>query len=301
VIIRTFEIDRSTVELGVGGGITVDSVPVREWYECLQKAAPLVTAARSTLQIDLAAPGPRASPTVLAAGVFETMLTLGPTVLRLPAHLARLDRSCRELYEAGVPDDLADRVHRAVAHLSPGSGRRALRVVAEPVGPRLSFTMSLAPVAQRRTESALVRSARSDSLWRHKWADRSELAAAEASAGDRVPYFVTPAGDVAETSRGNIFCQDAEGVWLTPPLDEHLLPGVTRRDVLDVFASIGVPTRLTSFPPRTLQTASGAFWTSSLSGAVIITDVDGSALPRCQALTESINAALGFIAADLRR
>ena len=29
---------RRAVELGVGGGITVDSVPIREWYECLHKA-----------------------------------------------------------------------------------------------------------------------------------------------------------------------------------------------------------------------------------------------------------------------
>ena len=33
-------------ELGVGGGITVDSVPIREWYECLHKAAPLVGGGR---------------------------------------------------------------------------------------------------------------------------------------------------------------------------------------------------------------------------------------------------------------
>ena len=36
---------RRQLPLGVGGGITVDSVPVAEWAECLHKAAPLVTAA----------------------------------------------------------------------------------------------------------------------------------------------------------------------------------------------------------------------------------------------------------------
>ncbi len=47
VIIRSFEISGSQIQLGVGGGITADSVPIREWYECLHKAAPLVRAAGS--------------------------------------------------------------------------------------------------------------------------------------------------------------------------------------------------------------------------------------------------------------
>ena len=53
VIIRTFEITGRDVQLGVGGGITVDSVPIREWYECLHKAAPLVAATGSHLDHDL--------------------------------------------------------------------------------------------------------------------------------------------------------------------------------------------------------------------------------------------------------
>ena len=55
MIIRTFEISDDAVELGVGGGITVDSVPIREWYECLHKAEPLVRAVGG----ELAAPAPR--------------------------------------------------------------------------------------------------------------------------------------------------------------------------------------------------------------------------------------------------
>ena len=48
VAIRTVEfgVDGSAV-LGVGGGITADSDPDREWDECLHKAAPIVGAKRS--------------------------------------------------------------------------------------------------------------------------------------------------------------------------------------------------------------------------------------------------------------
>lgn len=41
VAIRTFEIHRGTLELGVGGGITAESDPGTEWQECLHKVAPL--------------------------------------------------------------------------------------------------------------------------------------------------------------------------------------------------------------------------------------------------------------------
>jgi para-aminobenzoate synthetase component 1 len=43
VAIRTVEFDASgNAVLGVGGGITADSDPDREWDECLHKAAPII-------------------------------------------------------------------------------------------------------------------------------------------------------------------------------------------------------------------------------------------------------------------
>jgi para-aminobenzoate synthetase component I len=52
VAIRTVEFgaDGSAV-LGVGGGITADSDPDREWDECLHKAAPIVGATRAGLRV----------------------------------------------------------------------------------------------------------------------------------------------------------------------------------------------------------------------------------------------------------
>ena len=45
VAIRTVEFDASgNAVFGVGGGITADSDPDREWDECLHKAAPFITA-----------------------------------------------------------------------------------------------------------------------------------------------------------------------------------------------------------------------------------------------------------------
>lgn len=52
VAIRTVEFDASgNAVLGVGGGITADSDPDREWEECLHKAAPIIDIADSAPQV----------------------------------------------------------------------------------------------------------------------------------------------------------------------------------------------------------------------------------------------------------
>ena len=68
VIIRTFELHDGHLELGVGGGITVDSVPMLEWNECLQKAAPLVAAAGSMIDQELVDELAPHDPVLLAYG-----------------------------------------------------------------------------------------------------------------------------------------------------------------------------------------------------------------------------------------
>jgi para-aminobenzoate synthetase component 1 len=52
VAIRTVEFDAiGNAVLGVGGGITADSDPDREWDECLHKAAPIIDIADSARQV----------------------------------------------------------------------------------------------------------------------------------------------------------------------------------------------------------------------------------------------------------
>jgi len=262
VAIRTFEIAGNSIELGVGGGITADSVPMLEWRECLDKAAPLLGA--------LGAKGPyepEVAPTdaQLAGGLIETILAVDGVPLRLADHLARLDRSCRELYGHGLPADLAARV-RAL-ELPPG--RVAIRLSA----PEITLTARPAP---HPTASDVHVVGGRTGLWRHKWADRRLLAAAERNG---MPLFVADDGTVLETSRGNVFLLCPDGTLITPPLRDDLLPGVTRRALLDLARDLGRPTRLSGFTVDDMA-RTAAFWTSSLSGIVPIASVDGRALPR---------------------
>ena len=295
VLIRTLECTGDRIELGVGGGITVDSAPIAEWYECLAKAAPLVSALGSELDPELRVSPPPPSDRQLTTGLLETMLAVGPSVLRLGAHLARLDRSCRELYGQGVPGDLAGRITNVVSAGPTPPPRRVVRVMVRPQNCRLRIDVSVARVGIRVRASTLSCAVRSPSCWRHKWADRDEFTLAERKTAPDLPYFLTPADVgpfVAESSRGNLFCL-IDGTWLTPPLDENVLPGVTRRAVLDILVGARLPLRIDRFAGSQLQRSAGAFWTSGVNGAVPISAVDGHRLPASEELVRMLNAHLG--------
>jgi anthranilate/para-aminobenzoate synthase component I/branched-subunit amino acid aminotransferase/4-amino-4-deoxychorismate lyase len=294
VIIRTFELHDGHLELGVGGGITVDSVPIREWNECLQKAAPLIAAAGSSLDHELVDDQSAPDAAQLAGGVFESILVLRGKIIRLAPHLARLDRSCRELYSQGLPDDLAAAARQLAAERSEES-RLVIRILARPADGRLDLTLRARPLGPRPESSTLRQHSRPDHSWRHKWIERSALAEAEAATSPALPFFTSRARpyDITETTRGNLFIQDRDGVWCTPPLDEQVLPGVTRREVLDLLDDQRMPARIRRCSVDDLHQSRGAFWTSSLSGAVPITAVDGSALPAVFGFTAELNRWLG--------
>jgi para-aminobenzoate synthetase / 4-amino-4-deoxychorismate lyase len=294
VIIRTFELHDGHLELGVGGGITVDSVPMLEWNECLQKAAPLVAAAGSVIDRELVEEPEAHDPDLLAYGVFESILVIRGKIIRLAAHLARLDRSCRELYRHGVPDDLAGAAHQ-LASVYTDQQRLAIRVLARPSQGRLDFSLQASTLGPPAASSTLRYQSRPDHSWRHKWTERSALGDAEAAARPAQPFFTSRARPhyVTETTRGNLFLQDQDGLWCTPPLDQQVLPGVTRREVLDLLDDRGTPAQIRRCSVQELRQSRGAFWTSSLSGAVPITAVDDITLPDVSEFTAELNKRLG--------
>jgi para-aminobenzoate synthetase / 4-amino-4-deoxychorismate lyase len=294
VIIRSFEFNDDRIELGVGGGITVDSVPIREWYECLHKAAPLVAAAGSVLDHALVDEPGEPDAALLASGVFESILVRRGKIMRLAAHLARLDRSCRELYGHGIPDDLAGAAYeRASEHAKVP--RLAIRILARPTEGSMGYSVDTRPLGPRPASSSLRHQWRPERSWRHKWIERSALHRAEAAASPDLPFFTSPARphDLSETSRGNIFLQDRNGFWRTPPLDEQVLPGVTRREVVDLLDDQRTPVVIRRCSVQDLLESRGAFWTSSLSGAVPIRAVNGTALQDISAFTNELNDRLG--------
>jgi para-aminobenzoate synthetase/4-amino-4-deoxychorismate lyase len=76
-------------------------------------------------------------------------------------------------------------------------------------------------------------------------------------------------------------------------LDEAVLPGVTRREVLDLLAARADRVQIRPATVSDLQSSAGVFWTSSLSGAVAVDSVDGHRLPDCTEFTLKLTRLLG--------
>jgi para-aminobenzoate synthetase/4-amino-4-deoxychorismate lyase len=246
VAIRTLEFRGRSFSLGVGGGITADSVPMQEWRECLIKAAPLL--ALGGVELDLA---PDAAPEVveLDAGIFDTLLAVDGVPVALPDHLARLDASLGELYGLSPPEDLAVQISEAVAATSgryrvrswvAGDGTTTVQAEPQPAPATTASSAGGAP-ATPDTVGLRTRRGRTGS-WRHKWNDRRYLSDAEAATAPDLPLFIEEVDGrllVLETSRSNVAIVGAEGLLVTPPLTEQVLPGVGRRRLLDAALDRG--------------------------------------------------------------
>jgi hypothetical protein len=207
-----------------------------------------------------------------------------------------LDRSCRELFGQGLEPDLGRRVARLDL---AGPTRQVLRVRVTPAGPGLRTDLELAPLGARVRHCTLVVASRPSWSWRHKWSRRAALLGAEREVGTTVggplvlPYFLSPGTDtVTETSRGNLVIQGPGAVWRTAPLDDDVLPGVTRREAVVALGDLGERVRVERVPQSGLRDARAAFTTSSLSGAVAVTAVDGHPLAVPPGLLDRLNLRL---------
>ncbi|HEY9481798.1 MAG TPA: aminodeoxychorismate synthase component I [Micromonosporaceae bacterium] len=280
VTIRSFEIARGRIELGVGGGVTADSVPMLEWRECLHKAAPLLTALGAGLAGDAAADTASARPGQFAGGLVETVACRDGQPLRLSDHLGRLERSSRELYRRGLPADVAAMVNATAR--KTGGGWFAVHIR---LGRDGGIDITAGPADPEATATPVRSVTRHGGLWRHHWARTAggDTPSAESTggltAGGGEPLFIAADGTVLETAHGNVFLLLADGTLITPPLRDDLLPGVTRRALLDHARDESRPAQIRGFD-RSELTANAAFWTNSLSGAVPIASVDGMPLPR---------------------
>jgi 4-amino-4-deoxychorismate lyase len=157
--------------------------------------------------------------------LFETIRIEGGTPRHLGYHIARMNRSRRELFGATGDLDLA-----AAIRVPDGAGAGLLRcrvTYGESIG-----EVTFAPYEPRAVRSiALADGGRLD--YAHKYADRSGienlLAAGVREGADDI--LIVRGGLVTDTSAANIACFDGTR-WVTP--STPLLPGTTRARLLDL-------------------------------------------------------------------
>jgi para-aminobenzoate synthetase/4-amino-4-deoxychorismate lyase len=224
VAIRTLELEKDqSFQMGVGGGITIDSESADEWHECQTKAGFLYA-----LQ-DQAEP----------VGLFETIRIEQGQACHIEMHLERITKSASELK---IDFDLnkairliqetcsqldAHLIHRMRLDLS-SDGLLSLKTAViqhiEP-GPVLWASDLLMTDTTMSSADRLL----GHKVTRRRLYDQAWLAAEKLGAFDAL--FINEQGFVTEGGRSNVFIKK-DGQWLTPPLSSGCLPGVMRSIVL---------------------------------------------------------------------
>ncbi|HUZ24207.1 MAG TPA: aminodeoxychorismate synthase component I [Streptosporangiaceae bacterium] len=283
VAIRTFEMSGDRTWLGVGGGIVADSEPFDEWAECMAKAAPLIAAigggikrpessSESADSADAAVLRPRP-----AAGIFTSMLVTDGQCAHLGRHLARLERSTRQLYGKALPPGLYHDVSAALGEKP--SGR--LRIEVRPLGGPISVTVSIAALNSPPATISLRSVQLDDGLGSHKWTDRRWIEELRRSYGlgpSEHLLLHDANGRILETDRANIFVC-ADGILRTPAADGRFLVGVARQFLLDHAHAHGIFAEESLLTIADLADASDVFVTNAVYGLMPVDQLDGRLVP----------------------
>jgi para-aminobenzoate synthetase/4-amino-4-deoxychorismate lyase len=220
VAIRTVVIDAAagTAEYGVGGGITFDSLPSREYDEVLAKSAVLDTAPQTF-------------------GLIETMRLVDGIVIRRDRHLARLGDSA-DYWGLPDPQSRACAAIDAMAREHP-RGTRRVRLEFQPDDGVSATSEALDgnAVNPARPVHATIATAYpvdpADPLLFHKVTHRARfdrVRAAFPEADDVL--MVNTRGEATEFTIGNLVVE-LDGRRVTPPRDCGLLAGVFRAELLE--------------------------------------------------------------------
>ena len=233
----------------------------------------------------------------LGDGLFETVRVYQGTPFRLDAHLERLEEGLGRLgmlppdeeglprVREGVEEVLRESDHPSGSLRISVSRGRGAPGLAPPRKPDPSVVVALAgyepdPSWYSEGIRAVVTGGRvaSQSLTsslKHLGYLEFVLARQEAlRRGGDDGLLLTEDGTLAEGTASNLFVVRRNAL-LTPPLDQGILPGVTRATVLEVAGRHGVPVKEAPLPLEVLGEAQEAFLTSSLRELVPVVEVDG--------------------------
>jgi para-aminobenzoate synthetase/4-amino-4-deoxychorismate lyase len=227
-------------------------------------------------------------------GLFETLLVRDGEPLELEAHLARLDASVETVFGAPAPATGRELVLDGARDADLARLRLTVAPDAHDV---LVADVVLAPVDaslvlpgwERGVELAPVIVA--GGIGAHKWADRRLLAGLEADVAPRVPLLLDEDGAALEASRGNLFVV-RDGVLVTPPTDGRILPGVTRRRVLELAERLGVPTREEVIAFAAMREAAEVFLTGAVRGIEPVRGCDGAVVGSEERITPALSREL---------
>ncbi|MDO0945839.1 aminodeoxychorismate synthase component I [Chromohalobacter israelensis] len=243
-----------TAEMGVGGGVLFESDAEAEYAECLLKAR-FLTGLNQDLQL------------------IETMRysNAEARIEHLEEHLQRLARSAHDLQFVFDGPRVRDALGEAIADLRHDAKVRLLMAH----DGQLEVTTAPLPAMPESTQTARLgisdqRIDRRDFLLQYKTTERSLYEQAyqhHREAGDYDVAFLNAEGRLTEASRHNLFIEK-DGLLLTPPLEEGVLPGIARRMLIETSCERCCERPLT---PQDLLEADAIWLTNAVRGVVPVT------------------------------
>jgi len=227
---------------------------------------------------------------LLADGLFETLRAYDGQPFALEAHLVRLSDGAAALglpmpptteLAAAVTETLQANNHRDASiriTLTRGAGQRGLL---PPGNPKPTWMVTTSPFADSgptawKAKLATIRRNEHSPLARLKslaYLDNVLALKEAAESGADESLMLNTAGRLACGSRSNLFLV-LSGVLVTPPPSEGALPGIARRQLLDLAAMAGIETREAPLSIEDLKRASEAFVSNSLIEVKPLASVD---------------------------
>ncbi len=214
----------------------------------------------------------------LGDGLFETMLVLNGVALDLPQHLARLAASAECLGISFPQGEIAASVAAlckdVIAHhvlrltLTRGSAGRGLATDTDDftyLATLQPFNAALMFQPMALTLVSVCRNDTSDAARMKTTSYMDQILAAREAQSESASEALMPntKGNVASATIGNVFLTFGDRL-VTPSLDQGILPGIMRANVLALAGSAGFAVEERPVAAIELEKADGVFLTNAL-------------------------------------
>jgi D-alanine transaminase len=225
--------------------------------------------------------------------VYEVTAVLDRRLVDFEAHLARLDRSLKEIALApplshehlrALHDELIRRngVEEGIVYLqiSRGAADRDFAYPEQAAPTIIAFTQSRPLLANPYTETGVKVVTIPDLRWKRRDIKSTSMLAQamgkeEAKRKGAYEAWMVENGLVTEGTSSSAFIFDAQNVIRTQPLGHHILPGVTRSAVLRLAALEGISLEERPFSVAEALSAREAFMTAASAFVLPVVEIDG--------------------------
>jgi len=232
----------------------------------------------------------------LGDSIYEVFAILNGRIHDEEEHLDRMERSLREIQmampmgRAALKITMRELVRRnrvrdgfLYLQVSRGMFKRDHPIPSESQRPTLILTARPFDVegAARRQSDGIAVVTQNDIRWGRRDIKTTQLlpnllAKTEARrAGGYEAWLVDNAGFVTEGASTNAWIVDKDGHLITRELSNAILPGVTRRVIMEAAAEAQLPVLERQFTPDDVKAAREAFISSASGAAVPVVAIDG--------------------------